>query len=110
MFSIATVASSTRMPTASARPPSVMMLIVSPSALSTMIERQDRQRDRHRDDQRAAPAAEEQQDHQRGQARGDQRLAHHAVDRRPHEHRLVGQRLDLELRRQARLRSAAARP
>ena len=38
MFSIVTVASSTRMPTASARPPSVMMLIVSPSALSTMIE------------------------------------------------------------------------
>ena len=38
MFSISTVASSTRMPTASARPPSVMMLIVSPSALSTMIE------------------------------------------------------------------------
>ena len=38
MFSIATVASSTRMPTASARPPSVMMLIVSPSALSAMIE------------------------------------------------------------------------
>ena len=38
MFSIATVASSTRMPTASARPPSVMMLMVSPSALSTMIE------------------------------------------------------------------------
>ena len=38
MFSIATVASSTRMPTASARPPSVMMLIVSPSALSAMSE------------------------------------------------------------------------
>ena len=38
MFSIATVASSTSMPTASARPPSVMMLIVSPSALRTMIE------------------------------------------------------------------------
>ena len=34
MFSISTVASSTRTPTASARPPSVMMLIVSPSALS----------------------------------------------------------------------------
>ena len=32
MFSISTVASSTRMPTASASPPSVMMLIVSPSA------------------------------------------------------------------------------
>ena len=38
MFSIFTVASSTRMPTASARPPSVMMLIVSCSALSTMTE------------------------------------------------------------------------
>ena len=38
MFSIATVASSTRTPTASARPPSVMMLIVSPSAPSTMRE------------------------------------------------------------------------
>src|SRR6266850_2374907 len=33
MFSISTVASSTRMPTASARPPSVMMLMVWPSAL-----------------------------------------------------------------------------
>jgi hypothetical protein len=32
MFSISTVASSTRMPTASARPPRVMMLMVSPSA------------------------------------------------------------------------------
>jgi hypothetical protein len=32
MFSIVTVASSTRMPTASASPPRVMTLIVSPSA------------------------------------------------------------------------------
>ena len=32
MFSIVTVASSTRMPTASARPPNVMMLSVSPIA------------------------------------------------------------------------------
>ena len=32
MFSMATVASSTRMPTASASPPRVMMLMVSPSA------------------------------------------------------------------------------
>ncbi len=38
MFSIVTVASSTRMPTASARPPSVMRLIVSPSALSAITE------------------------------------------------------------------------
>ena len=38
MFSIVTVESSTRMPTASARPPSVMVLIVWPSADSTAIE------------------------------------------------------------------------
>ena len=46
-----TVASSTRMPTASARPPSVMMLSVSPSACSSEDRGQDRQRDRERDDQ-----------------------------------------------------------
>ena len=38
MFSMVTVASSTRMPTASARPPSVMMLMVSPSADRQAIE------------------------------------------------------------------------
>ena len=38
MFSISTVASSTNMPTASARPPRVMMLKVSPSALSRITE------------------------------------------------------------------------
>ena len=38
MFSMVTVASSTRMPTASARPPSVMRLIVCPSASSRMID------------------------------------------------------------------------
>src|SRR2546427_542983 len=37
-FSTSTVASSTRMPTASAIPPSVMRLIVCPNQLSTMIE------------------------------------------------------------------------
>jgi hypothetical protein len=103
MFSIATVASSTRMPTASARPPRVMMLIVSPSALSAMIELEDRERDRDRDDHRAAPAAEEHQDHQRGQRRGDDRLAEHALDRGADEHRLIGEQLDLQLGRQAGL-------
>src|SRR5580704_15009637 len=38
MFSIVTVASSTRMPTASARPPSVMTLIVSPSSDSAVTD------------------------------------------------------------------------
>ena len=75
MFSIVTVASSTRMPTASARPPSVMMFSVSPSADSAMIEPRiasgievamitvERQ------------LPEEQQDHQAGQRRGDHALA-----------------------------------
>ena len=35
-----------------------------------------------------------------GERRGDQRLAEHAVQRRAHEHRLVEQRRDLQLRRQ----------
>ncbi len=38
MFSISTVASSTRMPTASASPPSVMTLSVCPSAVMTISE------------------------------------------------------------------------
>src|ERR1700693_1758680 len=38
MFSTSTVASSTRMPTARASPPRVIILIVSPIALSTMME------------------------------------------------------------------------
>ena len=38
IFSISTVASSTKTPTASARPPSVMMLMVSPSTLSSRSE------------------------------------------------------------------------
>ena len=65
MFSISTVASSTRMPTASASPPSVMMLIVSPSALSTISETKNGERNGDGDDQRAAPAPQKQQDHQR---------------------------------------------
>ena len=38
MFSTSTVASSTKMPTASARPPRVMILIVSPIALNAIME------------------------------------------------------------------------
>jgi hypothetical protein len=38
VFSISTVASSTRMPTARARPPRVMRLMVSPRALRTMMD------------------------------------------------------------------------
>ena len=83
MFSMVTVASSTRMPTASARPPSVMMLSVSPIAASSAIDAQDRERDRDGDDHGRAPAAEEQQDHQAGQRRGDHAFVHHAARPRP---------------------------
>src|SRR5258708_6940512 len=76
MFSMVTVASSTRMPTASASPPSVMTLMVSPSSESAVTD----ERDRDSDDQGRAPAAEEQQDHHSGQRRRDGAFAHHAGD------------------------------
>ena len=96
MFSMVTVASSTRMPTASARPPRVMMLSVWPVAQSADQRRQHRQRDRGGDDHGGAPASQEQQDHQAGQGRGDDAFAHHAGDRRLHEHRLIVEQVDLE--------------
>ena len=59
-----------------------------------MIEHEDRQRDRDRDDQRAAPAS-------RGTAGSSAPVStaaiaasrQHAVDRRSHEHRLIEQQL-----------------
>ena len=48
IFSIITVASSTRMPTASANPPKVMTLIDSPSQCRPMMRGQDGERDRGR--------------------------------------------------------------
>ena len=81
VFSIVTVESSTRMPTASASPPSVIVLSVSPRKYSTtsddriasgieiMTTRVDRQE------------PEKQQDHQRGERGGDRAFAQHAGDR-----------------------------
>ena len=105
MFSIATVASSTRMPTASARPPSVMMLIVSPSALSTMIEA------RIESGIETAMISVLRQLPRKSRIISAVRQAAITasrttpVDRGAHEDRLVGERLDLELRRQRRPRS-----
>ena len=73
MFSISTVASSTRMPTASASPPSVITLSDWPSRLQHDDRREDRQRNRHGDDQRAAPAA-------RGRAGSSRPSAAPAID------------------------------
>ena len=74
MFSTSTVASSTRMPTASARPPSVIRLTVCPLEPQRDHRRQQRQRDVQHDDQRAPPVAQEQQHHQPGQDRAEQPL------------------------------------
>ena len=51
--------------------------------------RDDRQRNRDRDDQRAAPATQEQQHHQGGQRSGDDRFGHDALDGGAHEYGLV---------------------
>ncbi len=102
MFSISTVASSTRMPTASAKPPSVMMLMVSPSALITQMEtRIDRGietammivlRQLPRNSRIIVG----------GQAGGDDRFANHSADGRADEDRLIGDRLDFQLFRKSR--------
>ena len=56
---------------------------------------------------RGAPAAQEDQDHDGGEAGGDDGLAHHAADGAAHEDRLIGERSDLELRRQLALHARA---
>ena len=69
MFSISTVASSTRMPTASARPPSVMTLSVSPSAQRMMIDTRIDSGIETTTMSVLRQLPEEDQDHERGQAR-----------------------------------------
>ena len=96
MFSIVTVASSTRMPTASARPPSVITLMVSPDRRERRHGRQDRERNRDRDDERRAPAAEKDEDHQAGQRRGDDALEDDRIDGCIDEGRLVVDRVELQ--------------
>ena len=81
-FSIVTVASSTRMPIASAMPPSDMMLIVLPVTQSPNSDPSRASGMLRHDDDHAPQVAEEQQDHQPGQARADQALGGHALDRR----------------------------
>ena len=80
MFSISTVASSTSTPTASARPPSVMMLMVWPVGPEQHHGAEQRERDIQDDDQRAAPVAQEEQDHQAGEDRAEQPFGHQAAN------------------------------
>ncbi len=103
MFSMVTVPSSTRMPTASASPPSVMTLTVSPSQRQQRQREQDGERDLDEDDDRRTPAAEEYQDHQADQRSGEHRLADDAEDGGLDEDRLIADGVQVEARRQALL-------
>ena len=100
MFSISTVASSTRMPTASANPPRVMMLMRLADRAQHDDGDKDGKRNRNRNDDGRPPVAEEEKDHHRRQRRRQQRLAQHALNGGAHEQRLIKQRADLQLRRQ----------
>ena len=108
MFSTSTVASSTRMPTASARPPSVMMLIVSPSALSTISEVSTESGIETAMISVLRQLPRNSENHETRKAGRDRAFADHAVDRRFHENRLVGQRVDIEVHRQGGLDRSAA--
>ena len=81
-FSTVTVDSSTRMPIASAMPPSDMMLIVLPVSQSPNSEPSRASGMLSTTTITLLQVAEEQQDHQAGQARADQALGRHALDRR----------------------------
>src|SRR3954471_7467625 len=89
MFSIVTVASSTRIPTASASPPQRHDVERLAERREHRDRSQDRKRDRGRDDDGGPPAPEEQEDHEARQRRGHHSLEGDAADGAPHEHRLV---------------------
>jgi len=90
-----------KMPTARAKPPSVMMLMSHQGAQNRQ-RREDGERNGDGDIFKgAAPASQEDQDHRRGQQGGDDRLPNHALDARAHEDRLVIQVVDLQIPRQA---------
>ena len=100
MFSSSTVASSTRIPTASASPPRVMMLKVSPSALSTITEV------RIESGMEIAMISVLRQLPRNSRIMAAVRQAavsaslHHSLNRRPHKQGLVEQRIQFQFRRQ----------
>ena len=77
MFSRTTMASSIRMPIASERPSSDIVLSVKPKAQTAMNDGQHAHRQRQAGDDRRAPGVEEEEDHEHGEQRAlDQRLLH----------------------------------
>ena len=69
---------------------------------------ENRQRYGDRDDQGAAPAAQEQQDQQARQAGGDDAFPDDAADRGAHEHRLIAQGHELQTLRHGGAREREA--
>ena len=81
MFSISTTPSSTRMPTASAKPAErhdVQRLAAQPEA---HYGSQQGKRNRGHDDERTSPIAQKEQDDETGQHRSQQPFAHHGQQR-----------------------------
>ena len=62
-----------------------------------------RERNRGRDDERAAPAPQEEQDHERRETGGDDSLVEQPRDRAAHEDRLIRQELHVERSKAARV-------
>ena len=109
VFSTSTVASSTRMPTARASPPSVIMLIVSPSELRVRsdVRMASGIEIGHHDGH--APATQKNQDHGGSQKRRDGSLPEDSFDGAAHEQGLVGDRRDLQVLRKRGLDSGQGR-
>ena len=110
VFSISTVASSTRMPTASARPPSVITLMVCPSRLRMQSEARIESGIEMQTISVLRQLPRNSRIISAGQAGGDQGFAHHALNGGADEDRLIGQRGHLQLRRNVGENSAGAPP
>ena len=108
MFSMVTVASSTRMPTASAK-------TAERHHIDRLAERRKhdqrakhRQRYRHGDDEGRAPAAEKDQDHEARQRGRDKSFANDGSDGGFDEARLIGDVFEIDPWRKRRLNGAAS--
>ena len=102
-FSIVTVASSTRMPTASASPPRVIRLIVWPVNQRAIAAASKGEGDVHHDDDGASPVAQEEQHHQPGQHGAEHAFLAQPVDGARHVGALVELVAHLHARRDDRL-------
>jgi len=80
MFSISTVASSTKYADGERQSPRVMMLMVSRSPPSMMIETKMEKRDGDGNNDGRAPIAEEDENHDGGESRSRQPLPKHTLD------------------------------